>query len=55
MQVLYLILYLIAAVLFALAAFENRVDGPRRVPINFLALGLLAWVLVPLIETAQSL
>jgi len=39
-----LVLYLIAAVLFALAAFGI---GGR---VNLIALGLLAWVLVPLLH-----
>jgi hypothetical protein len=43
-----LILLLIAAVLFALAALNT---GAR---LNLLALGLLAWVLVPLIATIRT-
>lgn len=47
--VLFFILYLLAGVCFGLAAgrVKNRVD--------FLALGLLLFVLVPLIQTAQKL
>ena len=43
-----LILYLIAAICFALAAIGVAVHR-----INLIALGLLAWVLVPLIHQAQ--
>jgi hypothetical protein len=42
-----LILYILAAVMFGLAAF--RVATPR---VEFVALGLLFWVLVPLIAAA---
>ena len=42
-----LVLYLIAAICFGLAAFG--VGGGR---INLVALGLLAWVLVPLLGAA---
>jgi hypothetical protein len=57
MRTLYLILYIIAAVLFVVAAFvawsppANATAGR----VNLLALGLLAWVLVPLIQTADRL
>jgi hypothetical protein len=51
MNVLYLILYIIAAVCFVLAAFTVAAH-PR---INLIALGLLSWVLVPLIMTAKAL
>lgn len=55
MTTLYLILYIVAAVLFALAALLSvRPAGPRPVP-NLIALGLLAWVLVPLIVTARNM
>lgn len=40
-----LVLYLIAAILFALAAF-----GVASARVTLLALGLLAWVLVPLLH-----
>lgn len=46
MIVFYLLLYVVAAVLFALAAFGVAV---RRV--NLVALALFCWVLVPLIQT----
>jgi hypothetical protein len=49
MHALYLVLYIIAAVCFALAA-ADRVTAR----VNLVALGLLAWVLVPLIQTAQA-
>jgi len=67
MRTLYLILYIIAAVLFAVAAVTSygpvgaRRDGTVAAPavtltrINFIALGLLAWVLVPLIQMADRL
>jgi hypothetical protein len=42
------VLYLIAAICFALAALN--VDGRR---VNLVAVGLLAWVLVPLIGAIQ--
>jgi len=57
MTTLYLILYIVAAVLFALAALLSVrpvATGGRPVP-NLIALGLLAWVLVPLIVTARAL
>lgn len=47
-NVIDLILYLIAAILFALAAF----NVPSRV--NLLALALLAWVLVSLLNAVQQ-
>ena len=57
MRTLYLILYIIAAILFALAAVLSwsPQQDPRVGRINLLALGLLAWVLVPLIQTADRL
>ncbi len=50
MLVLFLILLVLAAACLAAATFGA---GPRRV--NLLALGLLLWVLVPLIQTVQAL
>ena len=47
MRTVDLILYILAAVCFALAAL----GVPSRV--NLLALGLLSWVLVPLIAQVQ--
>lgn len=52
MRTLHLILYIVAAVLFLIAAFQptmNPTNPPSAVSrVSFLALGLLAWVLVPL-------
>jgi hypothetical protein len=45
---IYFVLYIIAAVCFALAVF----NVPTRV--NLLAVGLLAWVLVPTLILLQS-
>jgi hypothetical protein len=59
MRTLYLILYIIAAICFALAAFLHSrpvtTTGAPRVLPHFVALGLLAWVLVPLIATIDVL
>jgi hypothetical protein len=55
MKTLYLILYIIAAVLFAIAALTTWKPNPAATRINLLALGLLAWVLVPLIQQADRL
>jgi hypothetical protein len=46
MTVLYIALYVVAAVCFTIVGCSLR-------PRNLLALGLLAWVLVPLIHTAH--
>lgn len=43
-----LVLYLVAATMFALAAFGVQAR------VNFIALGLLAWVLVPLLHAAGA-
>lgn len=51
MNAFYFILLLLAAVCFALSAFNVVVA--RRV--SFLSLGLLFWVLVPLIQTLKVL
>lgn len=51
MATLYLILLIVAAACFALAAFGVALH-PR---VSLLALGLLAWVLVPLIVQARHL
>lgn len=45
MNTLYLILLLLAAILFAVAA-----SGKVVTKYNLIALGLLCWVLVPLIQ-----
>jgi hypothetical protein len=59
MRTLYLILYIIAAICFALAAFwvmrPVAANTPARPMPNWVALGLLAWVLVPLIATIDIL
>jgi hypothetical protein len=52
MKVLYLILFIIAAVCFAFAALAGDRVPPR---VNLIALGLLSWVLVLVIQTARSL
>lgn len=49
MDVFFLMLYLLAGVCFGLAASKE----PRRY--NFLALGLLLWVLVDIIKAATHL
>lgn len=49
MTTLYLLLYLLAGVFFGLAA------GRVSARLDFVALGLLAWVLVPLIQTFDKL
>lgn len=56
MKVLYLLLYILAAVCFALSAFfRNTVDAntPGR-GVNLVAAGLFFWVLVPLLVTVQA-
>lgn len=50
MTVLYLLLLLLSAIFFGFAAFDVVF---RKV--NFLALGLLCWVLVPLLRTIANL
>jgi hypothetical protein len=50
MATLYLVLYIFAAVCFALSALG--VVPPK---VQLLALGLLAWVLVPLVQQARHL
>lgn len=60
MKVLYLVLYILAAVCFAIAAFSrasvdangNRAGGRG---VALVPLGLLLWVLVPLLQTLQTL
>jgi hypothetical protein len=49
MTLLYLILLIAAAVCFGMAAFASNRRGRGRV--NLMALGLLLWVLVPLLQT----
>jgi hypothetical protein len=48
--ILFLILLLLSAVCFGVAA-----SGRTLAQVNLVALGLLFWVLVPLIQTIQSL
>lgn len=50
MHALFLILYVIAAVCLAIAAFFPQTSAR----VNLVALGLLAWVLVPLVQTART-
>ena len=50
MHTLDLILLIVAAICFGLAAFGAVATGR----INLIALGLLAWVLVPLIAAIQG-
>lgn len=55
MTVLYLILLVLAAVCFAVAAFRGAsqaLDNGRGV--NLVALGLLFWILVPLLQALQA-
>lgn len=57
MNTLYLILYILAAVCFLAAAFlavRPTTTAARPMP-NLIALGLLFWVLVPLISTAKAM
>jgi hypothetical protein len=51
MDTLYVILLIVAAICFVLAAFSVTVHAR----INLVALGLLAWVLVPLIEHIDAM
>ena len=64
MKTLYLILYILSAVMFLIAALTHyrpvtdvagNATGTAVGRIHFLALGLLFWVLVPLIVTARSM
>lgn len=50
MDVLYFLLLLVGAVCFALAAI--KIGHPR---LHLVALGLLLWVLVPLIQAGRAL
>jgi hypothetical protein len=54
MDVVRLILLLIAAVCFALSAFWVRTPDARG-RVDLLALGLLCWVMVPLIDAIRAL
>lgn len=59
MNTLYFILYLLAAVCFLAAALLHSrpvtTTGAPKVLPHFVALGLLLWVLVPLIATGRTL
>lgn len=48
MDVIYLLLFVVAAVCFSLAAYGVTVNR-----VNLVALGLLSWVLVPLLQVLQ--
>jgi lipopolysaccharide export LptBFGC system permease protein LptF len=53
MTVLYLLLLFLAAVCFVLSTFNvSRGTVPK---VNFIALGLLCWVLVPFLQTLDTL
>lgn len=54
MNVIDFILLLLAAICFAGAALGTGAAGQTR-PVGLLPLGLLFWVLVPLIAAAQGL
>jgi hypothetical protein len=54
MKVLYLVLLLLSAVCFAVAAFTRRDTLDNGRSISLVPLGLLLWVLVPLLQTLQS-
>lgn len=60
MNVIYLILYILAAVCFIAAALLRPVattsgPGPLYTRVNLVALGLFFWVLVPLIVQAKEM
>jgi hypothetical protein len=50
MNTLYLILYVIAGLLFLVAAVTSNTPNHPLARVNLIALGLFAWVLVPLIQ-----
>lgn len=50
MEILFLLLLLVGAVCFGAAAFGRAFGN-----VNLVALGLLAWILVPLIEALVAL
>lgn len=57
MEILFFVLLLLAAVCFLSAAFAWRAPNPHPIygyP-SMVALGLLLWVLVPLIRAAKAL
>jgi len=53
-KTLYLILYVVAALCFALSAFGVGHGDARMANRSLVSLGLLAWVLVPLVELARA-
>lgn len=61
MRTIYFVLYVLAAVCFVASAFvgyraRTTADGVRGGDhVSFVGLGLLFWVLVPLIQTARAL
>ena len=55
MNTLYLILYILAAVFFLIAAWFSVRPASNRPAPNLIALGLFCWVLVPLIQTAKAM
>lgn len=54
MAILFLLLLLGAAICFGVAAFARPV-ADRTGRVNLVALGLLLWVLVPLIQALQAM
>ncbi len=52
MTVIYLLLFIASAACFAIAAFAPKMVGNR---VGLVPLGLLLFVLVPLIQTVQGL
>lgn len=54
MNVVYFILLLLAAICFLAGAYGRSFGRPER-PLNLLSLGLLFWVLVPLIVEVRTL
>lgn len=54
MHTTYLFLYTLAAVCFTLAIVVNAYAATARIAWPLLAAGLLAWVLVPLIQTGRA-
>ena len=56
MKTLDIVLYIVAAAAFALALLRVQIGktNTATVQVNLVALGLLAWVLVPLITLIRS-
>ncbi len=56
MRTIYLVLFILGAVCFLAASFwDARVTDRSGRYINLVALGLLFWILVPLVQTARAL